>query len=66
MGMDRITCLKNGRWTDVQFHCQILDCGYPQYLRNGYFTFNSTTFGSRAYYFCNKGTFTLHISEGVP
>ena len=51
------TCLENGNWTNVEFHCQLQDCGIPKFLRNGFVKYNSTVFGSRAEYSCKKGDY---------
>ncbi|XP_048449807.1 complement decay-accelerating factor transmembrane isoform-like isoform X2 [Rhincodon typus] len=54
-GSKRITCRKDGTWSPLHAVCEPINCGNPGEILNGYYNVSDTTFGNKAYFYCDKG-----------
>ncbi|XP_067863604.1 C4b-binding protein alpha chain-like isoform X3 [Heptranchias perlo] len=50
-----VTCKTDSTWTPLQAICEPRNCGNPGEILNGYYEATSTTFGSKATFYCDTG-----------
>ncbi|XP_067863938.1 complement decay-accelerating factor transmembrane isoform-like [Heptranchias perlo] len=50
-----VTCKNDSTWTPLQAICEPRNCGNPGEILNGYYEATSTTFGSKATFYCDTG-----------
>ncbi|XP_077998260.1 mannan-binding lectin serine protease 1-like [Glandiceps talaboti] len=56
VGSETRMCTENGTWTGVQPHCQIVNCGHPDNITNGYvrsYSDNNFTYTNVVVYGCD-------------